>query len=700
MKKRRLMAALMGALLFMMAAFPVAPALSAPAVNIGASATVALTNVNLIPGDESQILSYDLKYTNNGTRPLELLDYWTKVVSKSGVSYPVRAHPEDRSDGSLAPNSSTTVRYYSRVGNNLKLEDLRIQVIQFDLSLENFERTIGSFDLSSQMSVTPANKSRLFELKGTPVYSKVKEYFASEGAEDEESTVQATFVLFNNGRRSITVPDYRFFLKTESNLLYPLDKIGGDEGNTVNPKSYKEYQLSGTVAAGVSIKGAQLLLVQEIDTTNGRIEVAAGTYELAEGIGEGGGTSEPGSESLAFQALDASYEAEAVSLRRSPWDTRDTLAVEVRVYNRSEDIAAVPDLEGQIRLDNGVWLNLVTILNENEPEIMPGEYASVFMVGKISSRATYQTATVRLKLKSAESQTRSLGQLKVKSVAPMVPLSVRQTWITETYGIQSAYRILRTGTYKGVYEDLYMVQVVVRNDNYQVRGMLPLAGFFQTADGKVFKAETYSFDGTLSSGKSIVVNFWAVVPKDLDTRGIQFIFGEGVNGGRLTTGNATPDGMIQIARFRLAETDPVQTASSGIRIAPYTLDIKKFHSNYMLSNPSQNELTVRIEYELTQDTQYLNDVGDRKVAIAISYNGGETTFEHTLPIVTDGGAAAGGALRPGKGEIVFTETYPKDFLLHFYNDLELLIYEEFQGYKKLIAKKPFTLYFHHDWGNE
>jgi len=699
MKKRRLMAALMGALLFMIAAIPAAPALSSPAVNIGASATVALTNVNLIPGDENQILSYDLKYTNSGTRPLELLDYWTKVVSRSGVSYPVRTHPEDRSDGSLAPNSSITVRYYARIGNNLSLEDLRIQVIQFDLNLENFERIIGSFDLSSQMSVTPANTSRLFELKGTPVYSKVKEYIAPEGAEDEESTVQATFVLFNNGRRAITIPNYRFYLKTENDLLYPLEVVGGDEGSNVNPKSYKEYQLTGTVAPGVSIQDAQLLLVQEIDTANDRIEVAAGTYELNDSIREGGGTTDLVSESLKFQALDASYEAEAVSLSQAPWDTRDTLAVELRVYNRSEDIAAVPDLVGQIRLDNGVWLDLVTIENEHESEIMSGEYTSVFMVGKISSRATYQTATVRLRLKSSESQARSLGQLKVISVAPMVPLSVRQTWTTETYGIQSAYRVLRTGTYKGVYEDLYMVQIAVRNDNYQVRGMLPLTGFFRTLDGKVFKAESSSFDGTLSSGKSRIVNFWAVVPKDLNTRGIQFIFGEGVSGGRLVTGNAQPDGMIQIARYRLTETDPVQTASSGIRIAPYTLDIKKFYSNYALSDPTQNELTVRFEYELSQDTQYLNDAGDRKVAIAISYNGGKTTFEQTLPIATEGDAS-GGALRPGRGEVTLTATYPKDFLMHFYDDLELLIYEEFKGYKKLIAKKPFTLYFFHDWGNE
>jgi len=693
------MAILLGALLIMMTAFQVPPSTAAPAIGIGASATVALTNVNLIPGDESQILSFDLKYTNNGTRSLELLDYWTKVVSKSGVTYPVRAHPEDRSDGSLAPNSTTTVRYYSRVGNNLKLEDLRIQVIEFDLSLENFERTIGSFDLSPEISVTPANTSRLFELKGTPIYSKVKEYFASEGSEDEESAIQATFVLFNNGRRAITVPNYRFYLKTEGGLLYPLDAVASDEGNNINPKSYKEYQLSGTISPGVSIKGAHLLLVQEIDTTNGRVEVAAGTYELAEVIGEDGGTSDPASDSLKFQALDASYEAEAVSLRRSPWDTRDALALELRIYNRSEEIAAFPDLEGQIRLGNGVWLDLKTIKNENEPEIMPGESVSVFMVGNVSSRATYQAATVRLRLKTSESQSRSLGQLKVKSVAPIVPMSVRQTLTTETYGIHSTYRVLRTGTYEGVYENLYMVQIAVRNDDYRVRGMLPLVGFFRTLDGKVFRAETSSFEGTVSSGKSRIVNFWAVVPKDLDTRGIHFIFGEAVSSDRLAFGNTSPDGVIQIARYNLTETDPVQTASNGIRIAPYTLDIRKFYSNYALSNPSQNELTVRFEYELTQDTQYLNDVGNRKVAIAISYNGGETTFEHTLPIVTDGGAAPG-ALRPGRGEIVLTETYPKDFLLHFYDDLELLVYEEFQGYKKLIARKPITLYFYHDWGNE
>jgi len=698
MRRRRLTTACLGALMLILTAFQAMPAGAAPSVEIGTSATVTLTNVNLIPGDENQILSYDLRYTNNGTRPLQLLDYWTKVISKNGVSYPVRAHPEDRSDGSIAPNSSATVRYYARVGNNLHLEDLRIQVVYFDLSQEDYEQTIGSFDLTQEMSVTPANTSRLFELKGTPIYSKVKEYFASEGSEDEESIVQATFVLFNNGRRAISVPNYRFFVKTENGLLYPLDVMTADEGSTINPKSYKEYQLSGTISPGVSVKGAQLLLVQEIDTPNGRVEVAAGTYELADGIGAGE-SSGPASESVKFQALDASYEAEAVRFSRSPWDTRDAFAVELRVYNRGEDIAAVPELEGQIRLDNGVWLQLTPIKNENVSEIMPGEHVSVFMVGHVSSKATYQSATVRLKVKTSESQSRSLGELKVKRVAPMVPLSVRQTWTTETYGIHTGYRVLRTGKYEGLYEDLYMVQLAVRNDDYRVRGILSLAGFFRTMDGKVFRAETSGFEGTLSSGKSRIVNFWAMVPKDLDTRGMQFIFGEAVNGGKLAVGDTQPDGVIQIARYNLTETDSIQTSASGISIAPYTLDIKKFYSNYTLTNSTQNELIVRFQYELSHDIQYVNNVGERKVAIAISYNGGKTIFEHTIPIAADGGSS-GDAIRTGKGEITLTQAFPKDLLLHFYDDHELLVYEEFKGYKKLLAKIPFVLYNHHDWSHE
>ena len=180
---------------------------------------------------------------------------------------------------------------------------------------------------------------------------------------------------------------------------------------------------------------------------------------------------------------------------------------------------------------------------------------------------------------------------------------------------------------------------------------------------------------------------------------MQLILGEAVSQGKLAAKGEEANALINPVRFRLAEEFGVPVTARGIEVAPFTLNIHQFRSVYDLSNAGANELTIRLDYELVKNIQYLNDTEDRKFAIAIAYDGGKTTFEQTLDIDTEGDST-GNALQPGKHEITLSKSFPKEFLLHFYNDLELYIYEEFKGYKKLIAKKPFVLYNYHDWSNE
>ena len=698
MKKRVLAVSLVFALLLSLMPAQL-KASAAIRVKIDASSSVDLVNVNLMPGDQHQILSFDLKYTNSGKRPLDLTDYWSRVTTKQGNSYSVQLHPEDKAYNFVAPGSSVTIRYFSKVGHNLKLSDFIIQLIEFDFSLPNYERTIGKFTLSSSVNVTKANTSRLFEVKGTPIYSKVKEFSAYEGSADAESTFDGTLVLFNNGRRTITVPEYRLLLMTSNGLLYPLETKSHEEGTTINPKSYKTYQFSGVLPAGVPVKGAQLLLVQELETSTGKVEVAAGTYELINGIGLDTGDAGNAASKLQLKKQDGQYEITIRNISQSPWEIQDVIVVELEVKNQKEAIAPIPRLEGSIKLDNGTWLPMTTVANENESEIRPNDSTSVFMVGKIPSNSTYETATVLLKEQVTDAQTRTIGQIKAERKAAMVPLSPRETWTTETYGLHTSYQIIRSGVYEGTYDDIYLAQVAIRNNDYRARELTAIAGFFKTLDGKLFRAEISEMEGVQTADKSRIVNLWATIPKDLDIRNMQLIFGEAISKGKLAGKGEQPDAMIQSVRYRLTEFSDIKNAATGIEVAPFTLNIKQFSSVLDLSEVGQNQLTVKFSYELVKNLQYTNDTEDRRFAIAIAYDGGKTTFEQTLAIDTEG-KSTDSVLQPGVHQITLTQSLPRSIPLHFYDDLELYIYEEFKGYKKLIAKKPFVLYNYHDWSNE
>ena len=695
MRSRKLLVVIVSMLLLFSAASGVKAA--DPTVKIGSSATVALTNVNLVPGDQHQILSFDLKYTNNSTRALDLYDYWARVVSSRGISYPVQIHPDDKSLTSVAPGSSLTLRHFARVGADVRLDQLTIRVVQFDFSVSDYERTIGEFPLSSAVSVVPANTSKYFEVKGAPIYSKVKEYTATEGTDGAESAIQATFVLFNNGRRAVTIPEYKFLLETTGGILYQLEATSPDPDGNINPKSYKEYQLTGTVPGTVSIKGARLLLVQEIETGSGRLEVALGTYELVSGTG-GGDSNTPTTSKLNLKTADGNYEIAAIGVKRTPWDIQDIVTVEFKVTNTTEKIVPIPKLAGDIRFDNGTYLAMTPISNDFASELAPGSTTSVFMIAKVPASASYKSATIRLKRQVSETQTATIGQLAADVASSTRILAANEPHMTDTYGLQTSYRILSSGLYEGLYNNLYLVQVEISNRNSRNRNLVPIAGLFQSIDGQTFSAQVTEVTGTQTARTSRVVNVWTEIPKDLNPRSMRLVFGEAVSGGKLAENGAQADGIIQQAIYRLPDPEIPPVTSKGIQVAPFTLDILTFYPVYDQGDLSQNTLNIRMKYRLAKDIAFTNDTEDRNFMIALEYARGKSTFEQVLPIAVD--ETAENALKLGEHELFLSKTYPKNYDFHLLDAYMLRVYEEFKGYKKLIAEKPFYLFNLNDWSHE
>jgi hypothetical protein len=668
-----------------------------PSIRIDSSATVALTNVNLVPGDQYQILSFDLKYTNNGSRALDLIDYWARVVSNRGISYSVQLHPDDRSLTSVAPGSSLTLRHFARVGADVRLDQLTIRVVQFDFSVSDYERTIGEFPLSSAVSVVPANTSKYFEVKGAPIYSKVKEYTATEGTDGAESAIQATFVLFNNGRRAVTIPEYKFLLETTGGILYQLEATSPDPDGNINPKSYKEYQLTGTVPGTVSIMGARLLLVQEVEAASGRFEVALGTYELVNGTG-GGDSSTPATSKLNLKTADGEYEIAVVGVKRTPWDIQDIVTVEFKMTNTTENIVPIPKLAGDIRFDNGTYLAMTPISNDFASELAPGSATSVFMIAKVPANASYKSATIRLKRQVSESQSATIGQLAADVASSTRILAANEPHITNTYGLQTSYRILNSGLYEGIYNNLYLVQIEISNRNSRNRNLVPIAGLFQSIDGQTFSAQVTDMSGTQTARTNRVVNVWTEIPKDLNPRSMRLIFGEAVSGGKLAANEAQADGIIQQAMYRLPDPEIAPVTSKGIKVAPFTLDILSFYPVYDQGDLAQNTLTIRMKYRLAKDISYTNDTEDRNYLISLEYARGKSTFEQVLPITDE--EATPNTLVLGEHEIFLSKTYPKNYDFHLLDAYMLRVYEEFKGYKKLIAEKPFYLYNLNDWSHE
>lgn len=56
-------------------------------VKVTARSTVRLTDVNILAQDDGNVVTYTLSYQNNDSKPLMMIDYWSKVKTSGGTVF-------------------------------------------------------------------------------------------------------------------------------------------------------------------------------------------------------------------------------------------------------------------------------------------------------------------------------------------------------------------------------------------------------------------------------------------------------------------------------------------------------------------------------------------------------------------------------------------------------------------------------------
>lgn len=221
-------------------------------VNIGQSSTVTINQMMALPTTDNQkIISFDATFTNNGTRDLSFIDYWFKVRTKNGSRFTVLQTNKELAKDTITAKTSESYNMYIKVPKAIKVSDLIIDIVQWDFSQPNYERTLGSVTVpSSYTYVTPINNSSLVKMASGEASLKVGNYNLSTFEDNQEATV--TLEITNEGSRSITLPSYNYYLMTKDELFYQLKTGTTQETLVVQPKATEEIQLTGEIPTSVA----------------------------------------------------------------------------------------------------------------------------------------------------------------------------------------------------------------------------------------------------------------------------------------------------------------------------------------------------------------------------------------------------------------------------------------------------------------
>jgi hypothetical protein len=242
-------------------------------VNIGDGSRISVKDVTILPGESNSVVTFTLDVHNGSNADLQFINYWVHLQSKSGVKFSVSIRQEDQDKNKIPPTASQDIHFYAKISPQFSLQDLQFNIIAWDFTRADFERSLGFVDVPDDYSlVTPESAARTITLSGTPVSTKVKRVTMTTN--EKYNTPVITFLLKNIGTRSVTLPAYQYYIRTSEGLLYPLSVAGVAKDQAIFPRLDKELQLSGSLPLELGTDGWELLITQTDDAAKLTLPVA------------------------------------------------------------------------------------------------------------------------------------------------------------------------------------------------------------------------------------------------------------------------------------------------------------------------------------------------------------------------------------------------------------------------------------------
>jgi hypothetical protein len=658
-------------------------------VYLSAKSYINLVDVTIAPSEEGQVASFTLSIYNGGSSEIKLVDYWFRLASQSGTSYPLKVVSEDAKKNTIAPNSKSYITLYAKVGEKTKLSDLVFKIVKFDFNVSNYEKSIGKFTFPKNYTneVTATSFKTLYFSNST-VYSKVAASSLSSSGDDHFVTVN--FVYNNAGKRAATISKYKYYIVTADGIFYEAQPaVTGDI--TLQPLTRQELQLTATIPSSIKTKGWKLVVMKESGGDTVTL-IPAGAYQLnlAGGVVSGGTVSD----TFKYVTTKGTYQFTLNQLVRQPWETQDILSARIRIKNTSlTDSAVIPNVTGYFYLDNQVKLDFKTVATNNSFGLNSNGYIDVDVYAKLPADYKFSTVKIVVNEKKDEQVTTKAGELSSSSYLSEMPI----------YTFDKVYKITRDGSsmnatlnsvnvYDNVTTKLVKVQMTLSSIESRTIDPIKMTAVFINDNGDIFPAQTNMAEGKVNASNKALVNITATVPQNYSTANLRLIVGEGVADTKYASGTITPDAYVGAVKYNLPQEQRLMTVMKDIPLLPFKLTINKFTPQVF-----GDGLELILDYNLVKDLSYNVYPTDRKIIMAIEgddLNDGTTYVYYSQEIGFEGDAAT--ALQPGANKITLKKNMNYETIngnLKF----KAKIYEVVNGSKKLIAEHPFYWFIENDW---
>jgi hypothetical protein len=633
-------------------------------ISITSKSYAEIINANILPGSKAT-LSYTLSIYNGDNKEIKFDDYWVKVITKSGQTYPIKLVSSDAKKNSISPLTSQQFTFYSIVNNTTKLQDVVVEFIKWDFDLPNtdYQRKLGQFLLVESTAVLGTTK---LEISGLNIFAKIDNSVINTSSDYLNAKVK--FKFYNAGVESVIVPKLNYFIKTSGGILYTLT-VGEDKEITIQPKDDYFLKLSGKIPIGIANEDWQLIICKIEELDKDKINIPVATYMMVEG------EVTPASTNIQFSTNDGEYDAKVVSLQRLPYNEKDILSATVELTNTGTETLPVPIFTGSFVLDGfkvestaGSQIEQLS----STSRIAPNTSKEFVVFTEIPYTMEYTDLEIVLQAKDGEDQV-DLGTVSAKGIYATLPkVQASQSYSVNDVGNQTGLQVKSTKTYELNNSNLVYVEMIVNNNEKRAREILKLGGYFATANSVYYPATVTEIKDVMNPNSKALIAFWSKIPKDNKIEDLQLMVGRSV-----VYGKETKSPIIDAVSFALPKE---AIASNAIEVFPYTFNIDKVLT--ILNGSVVNHTASGLKVEITYKNFIESDEFERKleghellVEFVDSYTGTTYTEKAVLTKVS------------GENGVLTVNISAPDILtkMSAFGIHNINLYDQFEGGKKLIS---------------
>ncbi|WP_314589688.1 hypothetical protein [Paenibacillus terrigena] len=498
-------------------------------VSISAKSSVRLTDINLLTQDDGNVLSYTLTYKNGDNKELSLIDFWTRVKTKTGTSFSSNLMTKDKDKKKIAPQSEVSITYYSKVGNVSKISDLNIEMVKWDFSAANYERKLGVFNVPTAYNTeTPSGKAKSMKINDISVNAIIDQSFMYKS--DNYYYVNVSLRLKNTGIKVLEDPKYKFAVKTPDGGNYPLqvDTTGTDF--KIQPKDSKTLNLIAVIPASTKTDKLQLQILQDDSTEKGvNSTIAVATFQLPI---QTKNTNQGNEEEKKIKIGNSTVVSKISDVWLNQSNSESQATISLNIKNSSAQTVTIPKYNFVVHTGEGYTLPLTTKALDNVI-LKPQEEVNIRLNVSLPSYMQFKNLKLFMNQPTDPAQKDAISYPVAIFSVPEV--EGNQTSVGSSYYIQNAkgnFSLKLSSIQRLPWSDGDMItaKIKIKNDSLvksieipKIEGLFKIDGIQNADSSKIVQSNSSLLVGP---GKELDLYLSTKVPYDLTFNQLQILLSE------------------------------------------------------------------------------------------------------------------------------------------------------------------------------